>query len=105
MEKFYTSPISINDEPWEPTKVTAQFKPLVEAFPDWHWQIRHLTIDGDYLAIHFKVTGTHRGIFQGVEPTGRRVSTTQFTLYRVLGDKFTDVWDLTDIDSIMKQIS
>ncbi|KEY74608.1 hypothetical protein S7711_05039 [Stachybotrys chartarum IBT 7711] len=104
MEKFYTSPININDEPWETTKVTAQFEPLVEGFPDWHWEIRQLTIDGEYLALHFKVTGTHLGTFQGIEPTGRRVSTTQFTLYHLVDGKFADVWDLTDFASLIKQI-
>ena len=105
MEKFYTSPtININDEPWEATKVTAQFKPLVEGFPDWHWEIRHFGIDGDYLALHFKVTGTHLGTFQGIAPTGRRVSTTQFTLYHLVDGRYADVWDLTDIESVIKQI-
>jgi predicted ester cyclase len=105
MEKFYTSPtININDEPWTPTQVTGQFKPLVEGFPDWHWDIRHLTIDGDYLALHFKVSGTHKGTFQGIAPTGRRVTTTQYTLYHLVDGLYADVWDMTDIDSIIKQI-
>ena len=104
MEQFYTSPININDEPWEPTKVTDQFKPLVEGFPDWHWEIRHFGVDGDYLYLHFKVTGTHLGTFQGIAPTGRRVSTMQFTLYHIVDGKYADVWDLTDFDSLVKQI-
>jgi predicted ester cyclase len=104
MEQFYTSPIKINDEPWAPSKVTAQFKPLVEAFPDWHWEIRHFAIDGNYLSLHFEVTGTHQGTFQGIEPTGRRVTTTQFTLYHVVDGKFTEVWDLTDTEKLLKQI-
>lgn len=104
MEKFYTSPININDEPWVPMKVTDQFKELVEGFPDWHWEIRHLTIDDGFLALHFDVTGTHHGRFRGVEPTGRRVSTTQLTLYHLVDEKFTEVWDLTDMSSVMKQI-
>lgn len=105
MEEFYTSPININGQPWTPSQVTAQFKPLVEAFPDWHWDIRHMTIDGDYLSLHFEVTGTHLGTFQGIEPTGRRVTTSQFTLYHLKGSKYANVWDLTDFDSIVKQIS
>jgi predicted ester cyclase len=104
MESFYTSPLNVNDEPWSPEKVTAQFKPLVAAFPDWHWEVKHLTIEGDYLALHFKLTGTHQGSFQGVEATGRRVTSSQFTLYHVVDGKFGDVWDLVDIESVMKQI-
>ncbi|PNP56185.1 hypothetical protein THARTR1_03710 [Trichoderma harzianum] len=106
MEAFYTSPLNVNDEPWDPKKVTAQFGPLVTAFPDWHWEVKHLTIEGDYLALHFKVTGTHKGAFQGIEATGRQITTSQFTLYHVVeGNKFGDVWDLVDIESVVKQIS
>lgn len=105
MEAFYTSPINVNNEPWMPAQVTAQFQPLVDAFPDWHWDVKHMTIDGDYLSLHFEVYGTHMGTFQGIAPTGRRIKTTQFTLYHLKGDKYDNVWDLTDFDAIVKQIS
>jgi predicted ester cyclase len=73
MAPFYTSTIKVNDVPMEPAAVTAQFAPLISAFPDWHWKMRHLVVDGDYLALHFTVTGTHRRAFQGIEATGRQV--------------------------------
>lgn len=106
MEQFYTTPtINVNNEPVTPSQVTDQFKPLVEAFPDWHWDIRHLTIDGDYLSLHFEISGTHTGTFQGIPATGRRVTSSQFTLYQLKGTKYANVWDLTDFDSVIKQIS
>jgi predicted ester cyclase len=84
--------------------VTAQFVPLISAFPDWHWEIRHIVVDGENIAVHFTVTGTHRGPFQGIEATGRRVTVSEFTLYRVEDGKFAEVWDLTDMDAVMRQI-
>jgi predicted ester cyclase len=104
MASFYTSPIKVNDLPMDPAAVTAQCAPLISAFPDWHWAIRHIVVDGDYLALHFTVTGTHRGAFQGIEATGRRVTTSEFTLYRLEDRKFAEVWDLTDMDAVMRQI-
>ena len=104
MASFYTSPIKVNDLPMEPAAVTAQFAPLISAFPDWHWEIRHIVVDGDYLALHLTVTGTHRGAFQGIDATGRRVTTSEFTLYRLEDRKFAEVWDLTDMDTVMRQI-
>ncbi|WP_228003154.1 ester cyclase [Nocardia australiensis] len=56
----------------DPAAVEAQFLPLFTAFPDWHWEMRNFLADGDYLAVHFTVTGTHRGDFRGIEATGRR---------------------------------
>jgi predicted ester cyclase len=104
MASFYTSTIKVNDVSMDPADVTAQFAPLISAFPDWHWEIRHLVVDGDYIAVHFTVTGTHRGVFQGIEATGRRVTTSEFTLYRVEDGKFAEVWDLTDMEAVMRQI-
>jgi predicted ester cyclase len=104
MASFYTSTIKVNDVPMDPAAVTAQFAPLISAFPDWHWDMRHLVVDGDYLALHFTVTGTHRGAFQGLEATGRRVTTSEFTLYHVEDGKFAEVWDLTDMDAVMRQL-
>ena len=104
MTSFYTSTIKVNDLPMDPAAVSAQFAPLLSAFPDWHWEIRNLVVDGDHIAVHFTVTGTHRAAFQGIEATGRRVTTSEFTFYRLEDGKFAKVWDLTDMDAVMRQI-
>jgi len=64
MASFYTPTIKINDVPMDPAAVAAQFPPLFSAFPDWHWEIRHLVVDSDNIAVHFTVIGTHRGVFR-----------------------------------------
>jgi aspartyl-tRNA synthetase len=104
MATFYTSAMQVNDVLMERAAVAAQFPPLFSAFPDWHWEMRHLVVDGGYIAVHFAVTGTHRGTFQGIEATGRRVAISEFTLYRLEGGKFAEVWDLADMQILMKQI-
>jgi len=104
MASFYTSTIKVNDVPMDPATVAAQFPPLFSAFPDWHWEIRHLVVDGDNIAVHFTVTGTHRGVFREIEATGRRVTTSEFTFYHIEDGKFAEVWDLTDMDTVMRQI-
>ena len=104
MASFYTSTIKVNDVPMSPAAVAAQFTTLFSAFPDWHWQIRNLVVDDEYIAVHFTVTGTHRGTFDGSQATGRPVTTSEFTFYRVEDGKFAEVWDLSDMDAVMKQI-
>jgi steroid delta-isomerase-like uncharacterized protein len=104
MASFYTSTIKVNDLPMDPAAVSAQFEPLFSAFPDWHWEIRNLVVDGDHIAVHFTVTGTHRAAFQGIEATGRRVTSSEFTFYRLEDGKFAEVWDLADMDAVMRQI-
>ena len=104
MASFYKSTMRVNDVPMGPAAVAAQFPPLFSAFPDWHWEIRNLVVDGDYIAGHFTVTGTHGGPFQGIEATGRRVTISEFTFYRLEDGKFAEVWDHADMDAVMRQI-
>ena len=104
MASFYTSTIKVNGVAMDPAAVAVQFAPMFSAFPDWHWEIRNLLIDGDYIAGNFAVTGTHRAAFQGIEATGRRVNISDFTFYRLEDGKFAEVWDLADMDALMRQI-
>lgn len=105
MITFYAQTIYINDVPKDAHTVTAQFAPLVAAFPDWRWTVRNMIIDAAHISLNFSVTGTHRGAFEGIEPTGREVTISEFTIYRVDGDTFTHVWDLADFASLKEQIS
>ncbi|MBK5265136.1 MAG: ester cyclase [Alphaproteobacteria bacterium] len=94
MSSFYTSPIKVNGVTMDPAAVAAQFPSLFSAFPDWHWEIQNLVADDDYVVGRFTGTGTHRADFQGIAATGRRVTVSEFTLYRVQNGKFSEVWDL-----------
>ncbi|OJZ65861.1 hypothetical protein BRW65_27455 [Mycobacterium paraffinicum] len=105
MASFYTPTIKVNGVPMDPASVTEQFAPLISAFPDWHWEMRHIVVDEENIVVHFEVTGTHRGTFQGIAATGRGVSISEFTLYRLEDGKFAEVWDLVDMAALMKQIS
>jgi predicted ester cyclase len=43
-------------------------------------------------------------VFREIEASGHRVMTSEFTLYHVEHGKFAEVWDLTDMDAVMRQI-
>ncbi|KAM0716231.1 hypothetical protein Q7P37_007676 [Cladosporium fusiforme] len=105
MHSFYAPNVKLNDQPSSPQGITAQLGPLMEAFPDWHWEVRNLTIDGDFIALHFKDTGTHRGEFQGIEATGRGIEMTEMVLYHVVDGKFAEIWVMTDFPALIGQIS
>jgi steroid delta-isomerase-like uncharacterized protein len=104
MQTFYAPTLMVNGAPVDAADVTEQFEPVVAAFPDWRWKVEHLIIDDDHVWLHFTVTGTHQGAFQGIEATGRQITISQFTLYRVEADKFVAVWDLADMGEVLRQI-
>ncbi len=42
-------------------------------FPDMHEEIEFMIAEGDHVVSRFHLTGTHRGPFYDLAPTGRRV--------------------------------
>jgi predicted ester cyclase len=67
---------------------------VIQGFPDYRWELRHLVIDPPWIAAHLADTGTHRGPFHGVEPTGRTVSTPELAVYRVDAGRIAEVWGM-----------
>jgi predicted ester cyclase len=74
----------------------AGLRAVVDAFPDYRWDLRHLLVDGAWIAAHFVDTGTHESTFCGVPPTGRSVTTHEFAMYRVEDGLIAEVWVTAD---------
>jgi len=77
---------------------------VVRAFPDYRWELRHLLVDGDWIAAHFVDSGTHQGSAFGVPATGRRVQTQEFAFYRVEDGNIAEVWVTADNLRILDQL-
>ena len=52
----------------------AVFAGLLRAFPDLHITVEDVIEEGDKIASRNTVTGTHRGEYMGLPPTGRPVT-------------------------------
>jgi predicted ester cyclase len=69
-----------------------ELRAVVRAFPDYHWDLRHLLVDPPWIGAHLADTGTHRRPFLGLAPTGRTVSAPEFAFYRIEADRIAEVW-------------
>lgn len=67
---------------------------VVRAFPDYRWELRHLVVDGAWIAAHLSDSGTHRDTFYGVDATGRSVSTQEFAFYCLEAGRIAEVWGM-----------
>jgi len=74
------------------------------AFPDLHWTVEEQLSDGDRVLTRFSWTGTHRGTFLGVEPTGRRVSVWGMVIDRVESGLIKETRFLMDTMGLMAQL-
>lgn len=77
---------------------------LRTAFPDLHFEIHHMLAEGDLVAFHSTMTGTHRGPFQGILPTGTQISVAHMHFVRVVDGKTSDLWHVWDIAGLMRQL-
>jgi steroid delta-isomerase-like uncharacterized protein len=55
-------------------RLRAHFAAVLSAFPDLHFKLRRAAHDRDFTVGEWTATMTHRGDFQGLRATGRRVS-------------------------------
>jgi predicted ester cyclase len=73
-------------------------------FPDARYAIEEEIVEGENVAARWRWEGTHDGPFQEIAPTGKRVSQTGTTLFRVSGSKIVEAWPQADFLGLMQQI-
>jgi hydroxyacylglutathione hydrolase len=68
-----------------PEGVREFFGALFDAIPDYAFEVETIVVEGDRVAVRWNATGTFAGesSFQGIAPTGDRVSLTGLDLLRV----------------------
>lgn len=77
---------------------------LRAAFPDLHMTMEDIIAEGDKVVIRYTARGTHKGEFQGLAPTGKRVAWAGINIYRVAGGKAVETWKLGDNLGLMQQL-
>jgi steroid delta-isomerase-like uncharacterized protein len=60
------------------------------AYPDFHLEVIDSLSQGDRLAVHWVVTGTHKGEFRGIPPTGKQIEISGVTLTRIKDGKLAE---------------
>ena len=74
------------------------------ALGNLHLTILDLLAEGDQVAIHWRIDGTHKGDFLGVAATGKPVTFQGIALLRVTDGKIMDDIAYWDNQSILEQL-
>jgi steroid delta-isomerase-like uncharacterized protein len=78
---------------------------VTNAFPDVHHDIVDMVAEGeDKVAIRVINTGTHKGEFQGIPPTGKKTSFGGMQFLTIINGKITEIWGSEDVMGLMQQI-
>jgi predicted ester cyclase len=63
-----------------------------ETFPDLSVAVEGLMAEEDRVAVRVVTRGTHRGEFQGIAPTGKRVEVRAMDMFRISNGKLVEHW-------------
>ena len=80
------------------------FTMLRSAFPDFKATIEHLIAEGDKVVLSMTWTGTQKGEFMGVPPTGKSISIGVIDIIRLAEGKFVEHWGIMDSMALMQQL-
>ncbi len=77
---------------------------LFRAFPDLQMEVLDCLAEGDRVMVRFAMSGTHKGEFQGVQPTARRVTSGGTSTYRLEKGRIVEEWWQGDILGLLQQL-
>jgi steroid delta-isomerase-like uncharacterized protein len=79
--------------------------PFIEAFPDLHLEVQFTVADDDRIVLYNSTTGTHRGAFMGLEPTGRQFQVIGVDIFRFNDEgKIVAHWGVFDTFGMLAQL-
>ena len=70
---------------------------VLAAFPDLQLASQDLIAEGDKVAAHYVLRGTHQNQLFGIPPSGRQVVFSTVIIFRMSGGKIIEQWGLDDL--------
>ena len=77
---------------------------FVAGFPDLRFTVEDMLVENDKVAVGWTISGTHKGEFRGISPTGRKVSVEGITINHIADGKIMDSYVSWDALGLMQQL-
>jgi predicted ester cyclase len=74
------------------------------AFPDMFYTIDDLVAEGDKVVCRFTATGTHKGEYMGISPTGKRITVNGVFINRFEEGKVVETWAMSNPMLLFQQL-
>lgn len=76
----------------------------LKGFPDLSVKNELIISENDLVSIQWSAQGTHKGEFKGKKPTGKPVSYSGVTVYRIKNGQIIEYWAYLDMQHLLSQI-
>jgi steroid delta-isomerase-like uncharacterized protein len=87
-----------------PEDMRQALKLIIQGFPDVHVTIEDIIAEGDRVVVRNTWRGTHRGVFNGIEPTGRPIEIGGIVIWRIEEGKIAERWANIDTAGLLRQL-
>jgi steroid delta-isomerase-like uncharacterized protein len=77
---------------------------MFAAFPDLRWTVLDSVVEGDRIVSVSSWTGTHRGEFMGIPPTGRAATVETWTFDRYRDGQLAESRIIMDVAGLLTQL-
>ena len=77
---------------------------MTAPFTDGGITLDGIVAEGDIVAIRWRMHGTHTGEYMGVPATGKVITTSGMSMYRIVDGKIVDDWNVFDMLGVMQQL-
>ena len=104
MDEFISDHPSHHGEAGTRAAVVADLTGIVDAVPDFQWEVREVLVNGDRLAVRLINTGTPVKEWQGVAPSGGAFEIVEYALYQVRDGRFVQMSNLHDAEALSRQL-
>jgi predicted ester cyclase len=94
----------LNGEPFGREGDRQRTQRLLAAFPDVQYELHDLIAEGDKVAVRYTMRGTQHGELLGIAPTGKAVSMSVTTIYRISDAQVVDLWENYDALGLLRQL-
>lgn len=75
-----------------------------KAFGEQYFVIEDMLSDGDRVAVRWTMRAVHRGEYMGAPATGRQVTISGTSIYRLAGGKVAAAWVSSDDLGLLRQV-
>lgn len=87
---------------WEVNKHVIEEE--IKGYPDLHKTIEDIVAEGDKVWVRETETGTHKGEYCGITPTGKKISFACVDIFLIVDSKVAEAWHVYDFLDLCKQL-
>jgi steroid delta-isomerase-like uncharacterized protein len=77
---------------------------MTTGLPDLCFTVEDMIAEGEKVAACWTISGTHKGEYLGIRPTGRKVSVEGITIHHIKNGKILDSYARWDALGLMRQL-